>query len=231
MFAKKLTALVKTKFNVDINVYYTCFKTGSYFQLKCSTLFPLLSNVVYKFSCLRDANISYIGMTTRHLGTRIQEHLQHKTTKSAICDHFEIYQNCKLNNTDFNGFKVLRICNSEYATKIQEALLIKKTLPTTCVPSNFMTNRRVPKFSLNNCAQSAKKTFMCPKFCTNPVLNYTKCHLSTNLSNFLKLCLLYCQKLFAFTPPNRRVAEKNRLSGNTAHNSIDSSTLMVHLFY
>ena len=36
---------------------------------------------------------------------------------------------CKLNNTDFNGFKVLRICNSEYATKIQEALLIKKHNP------------------------------------------------------------------------------------------------------
>ena len=129
VFAKRLTALVKTKFNVDINVYYTCFKTGSYFQLKCSTSFPLLSNVVCKFSCSRDANISYIGMITRHLGIRIQEHLQHKTTKSAIHDHFEICRNCKLNNTDFNGFKVLRICNSEYATKIQEALLIKKHNP------------------------------------------------------------------------------------------------------
>ena len=61
-------------------------------------------------------------------------------------------------------------------------------------PLNFMANRRVPKFSLNNCAQSPKKTFMCPKFCTNPVLMYTKCHISTNLSSFLKLCLLYCQK-------------------------------------
>ena len=36
----------------------------------------------------------------------------------------------------------------------------------TCVPSNFMAHRRVPKFSLNNCAQSSKKTFMCPKVCT-----------------------------------------------------------------
>ena len=90
VFAKRLTALVKTKFNVNINVYYTCFKTGSYFQLKCSTPFPLLSNVVYKFSCSRDANISYIGMTTRHLGTRIQEHLHHKTIKSAIRERFEL---------------------------------------------------------------------------------------------------------------------------------------------
>ena len=82
-----------------------------------------------------------------------------------------------------------------------------------------MANRRVPKFSWSNCAQSPKKTFMCPKFCTNPVLKYTKCHISTNLSNFLKLYLLYCQKLFALAPTNRRFAEKNRLSGNTDLNT------------
>ena len=58
-----------------------------------------------------------------------------------------------------------------------------------CVTSNFTANRRVPKFSLNNCAQSFKNTFMCPKLRTNPVLKYTKCHISTNLSNFLKVCL------------------------------------------
>ena len=61
-----------------------------------------------------------------------------------------------------------------------------------------MANQRVPKFSLNKCAQSPQKTFMCPKFCTNPVLMYTKCHISTNLSSFLKLCLLYCQKYLPF---------------------------------
>ena len=110
-------------------VYYTCFKTGSYFQLKSFTPFLLLLNVVYKFSCSRDANVSYFGVTTLHLGIRIQEDLHHKTTKSAIRDHFETCQYCKLNNTDLKGFKVLRICNSEYATKIQEALLIKKHNP------------------------------------------------------------------------------------------------------
>ena len=77
-----------------------------------------------------------------------------------------------------------------------------------------MANRRVPKFSLNSCAQSFKM-FMCPKFRTYPVLKHTKCHISTNLSHFLKLCLLYCQKLFALAPTNRRFAERNWLSGNT----------------
>ena len=31
-----------------------------------------------------------------------------------------------------------------------------------CVPSNFMANRRAPKFSLNNCAQSSKKDVYVP---------------------------------------------------------------------
>jgi len=31
LFAKRLCPIVKAKFCVDINVYYKCFKTGSYF--------------------------------------------------------------------------------------------------------------------------------------------------------------------------------------------------------
>ena len=57
---------------------------------------------------------------------------------------------------------------------------------------------------------------MCPKFRTYPVLKHTKCHISTNMSHFLKLCLLYCPKFFALAPTNRWFAERNRLSGNTA---------------
>ena len=56
---------------------------------------------------------------------------------------------------------------------------------------------------------------MCPKFRTNQVLKHTTCHISTNLSNFLKVCFQYCQKLFALALTNRRFTEKNQLSGNT----------------
>ena len=83
-----------------------------------------------------------------------------------------------------------------------------------------MADRRVPEFSLNNCAQSPKKTFMYPKFHTISVSKYTKCHISTNLSSSLKLCLLYCQK---YSPLYRQIAaslKKNRLSGNTVHKYI-----------
>ena len=35
--AKRLSTLVKVKFQVDLAVYYNSFKTGSYFNLKCLT--------------------------------------------------------------------------------------------------------------------------------------------------------------------------------------------------
>ena len=127
-FAKKLSNFVKMKFDVDVNVYYVALKVGSYFQLKCVTPVELVSNVVYKFSCSCNTNMSYIGMTTRHLGTRIQEHLQPKA-KSAIRDHIDDCHSCKQANINVDNFKVIRTCNTEYNSKIQEALLIKKHNP------------------------------------------------------------------------------------------------------
>ena len=75
MFSKKLIALIKNKFNVNVNIYSKSLKVGNYFQLKCFTPTVLLSNVIYKFSCLCDMAISYVGYTTRHLVTRAHEHL------------------------------------------------------------------------------------------------------------------------------------------------------------
>jgi len=70
-----------------------------------------------------------IGMTTRHLGIRVQEHLHHKTLKFPIKDHIDSFDTCKVKNLDINSFKVIRSCNTKYETKIQEALLIKKHNP------------------------------------------------------------------------------------------------------
>ena len=68
--SKRLKVLIKNKLNVDINVYYTTLKTGSCFQLKSSTLTHLIFNVLYKFTCSCNTSITYIGMTTRHLGVK-----------------------------------------------------------------------------------------------------------------------------------------------------------------
>ena len=46
-FAKHLSAPVKAKFQIYLSLYYTSFKTESYFNLKCLTPHALLPNVVY----------------------------------------------------------------------------------------------------------------------------------------------------------------------------------------
>jgi len=53
---------------------------------------------------LCDVKISYIGMTTRHLGIRVQEHLHHKTLKktlkSPFQDHIYLYGTCNEKKTN-----------------------------------------------------------------------------------------------------------------------------------
>ena len=128
---------MKKKFIVDVSVYYsvlhqsvyyTSFKAGTYFQLKCSTLTALLSNVVFKFNCPRDTNCSYIDMTTRYLTTRAHEHLHSTTTKTAISEHLKVFEGRK-KNSNINSLNIIRKYNIEYETKIHEALQIKKINP------------------------------------------------------------------------------------------------------
>ena len=69
---KKLLESVTKK---TVRIIYTSFKMKNYFSLKCKTPKQLLSNVVYQFKCQRDAEVSYIGETKRHLITRAKEHL------------------------------------------------------------------------------------------------------------------------------------------------------------
>ena len=87
-FSKKFRALIKNKFNVNMKIYFQSFRVGNYFELKCFTPMELSSNVVYKFSCLCDTAISYIGYTIRHLITRAHEHLNlNSNVKTAVKDH------------------------------------------------------------------------------------------------------------------------------------------------
>ena len=128
-FAEKLSILVKRKFNVDINVYYATSKTGSYFRLKCSTPLSLMSNV-YKFNCSCDADISYIGMTTRHLCVRVREHL-HSKVRSAVGKHIDNCHVCKEKPVGVNDFKIMRACSTEYNTQNSESFVHKEVQPKT----------------------------------------------------------------------------------------------------
>ena len=65
---------------------FSSFKVSNYFSLKSQTPRILTSNVVYKFTCLCDTNLTYIGKTKRHLVVRKSEHLEFesKEPKSEI---------------------------------------------------------------------------------------------------------------------------------------------------
>ena len=91
----------------------------------CSTPTHLISNVVYKFICSCDTNVTYIGITTRHLGVRLEEHL-HSKTDLTVEKHINVYHSCKGNKHLFDNFSILKTCNTQYNAKIGEALLIKK---------------------------------------------------------------------------------------------------------
>ena len=71
----KSLSTVKNRCKNLLKNFYKTFKTGTYFQLKSRSTLLLCSNVVYKFSCSCDLNLTYIGKSTRQLSTREGEHL------------------------------------------------------------------------------------------------------------------------------------------------------------
>ena len=87
----------------------------------------LKANIVNKFSCLCDINISFIGKTKRHLGTRIKEH---RSEKSAIGQHLQTCYTCVHNFNEISVPNILSTGNSDFDCKIREVLLIKSEKPT-----------------------------------------------------------------------------------------------------
>ena len=116
--------------DVKINPIFKSFKINSYFQLKSCTPLALCSNMVYKFTCSCDTNLTYIGMSSRHLSTRVREHLNlNSKQKSSIKNHIAACNFCSKTNIGIDSFKIIRKCRSDYDTKIHESLLIKKHSP------------------------------------------------------------------------------------------------------
>ena len=80
---------------------------------------------MYKFHCLRDANITYIGKTKRHLATRIKEH---ERSSSAIHDHISSCEACN-SKISTKSFNIIDSGTDDFDITIREALHIKSTKP------------------------------------------------------------------------------------------------------
>ena len=130
-FVKALSRLCLKQFDVKLLPLYRTNKVEQYFQLKSETPLPLCSNVVYEFTCSCDTNLTYIGMSSRHLITRVKEHLNlADSRKSAIKDQILSCPTCSNLEYNINSFIILKKCNSDYEAKIHDALLIKRHSPS-----------------------------------------------------------------------------------------------------
>ena len=127
-FKNKLVQLFYDDLRITISPVFDTCKVSKYFSLKSQTPRLLTSNVVYKFTCLCDANLTYIGKTKRHLMTRCLEHLElEKPHKSEVKEHIKSCQICRRCN--FDSFDILKKCTTDHETKINEAFFIKNEVP------------------------------------------------------------------------------------------------------
>ena len=94
-----------------------------------------MSNVVYRINC-KECPAFYVGMTTRRLHQRIQEHSS--KAESALCGH-SIETNHEI---DFSNPSILDKDN------IKSRLLIKETLHIQDSGANSSLNRNIGSYEL-----------------------------------------------------------------------------------
>ena len=84
--------------NIDVKLIFKTSKIGEYFSAKDKVPKQLLSMVVYKFVCA-NCNVCYVGETSRHLTTRVKEHLL-SDKSSHVYKHLQSSADCKNICTD-----------------------------------------------------------------------------------------------------------------------------------
>ena len=125
---KKLKQIISKfcKAETLVKVAFTPLKIASFFSTKDKILDNLRSFVVYKFTCT-GCNASYVGHTTRHIITRIREHLK-SDKQSHVLKHLNTSTDCK-NKCSDKSFKILDSANTKFSLKIKEAIWIKYEKP------------------------------------------------------------------------------------------------------
>ena len=123
-YGRKIKSLLQAN---QVKVVYETTKVQHSFQLKDPIPKPLLTRVVYQFTCRGDPNIKYIGQTMRTLKERVNEHLR---GGSAITDHIGQCRDCQNQGVTMEDFIVLQKCRKKTDPPIYEALIIKDLDPS-----------------------------------------------------------------------------------------------------
>ena len=107
-----------------------------------------ISGVVYLMKC-RCCSASSVGQTTRHLHTRISEHLlgispiTGKPSSSLVMSSMFFHLNSTGHSANFDDFKILSSCSDTCEVMIHESLLISKLKPSlnvqgSSIPLNLL---------------------------------------------------------------------------------------------
>ena len=129
VFKSKLIDLFFKDLGLTISPIFMTTKVSDFFSLKSRTPKELNSRVAYKFTCVCNTSLTYIGKTKRHLVVRSKEHLDCESeTKSEIKEHLKQCLQCR-NVCNIDNFEILKKCQTDQEAKINEAILIKNELP------------------------------------------------------------------------------------------------------
>ena len=95
----------------------------------------MISFLVYKFP-FASCSSSYIGKTSRHFQTRIEEHIK-KDNRFHICKHLQSRGTC-FDSHNSLCFKIIDKADSKFDIKIKEALYINWRKPNLNARQNHL---------------------------------------------------------------------------------------------
>ena len=115
-------------------VFRSSTRISSFFPFKDKVPKFLRSGVVYLFKC-RCCSASYVGQTTRHLHTRVAEHLgispiTEKPSSSPPMSSIFSHLKTTGHTANFHDFQILSSCSDDCELMIHESLMISKLKPT-----------------------------------------------------------------------------------------------------
>ena len=128
--------------HLDIRfVFRSSRRISSFFPFKDKVPKYLRSSVIYLFKC-RCCSASYVAQTTRHLHTRMSQHLgmstipEKQSTYPAICSIFSD-TNASGHPANFHDFQILSSSSDSYELMIHKSLLINKYKPNLNVQASI----------------------------------------------------------------------------------------------
>ena len=116
-------------------VFRSSARISSFFPFKDRIPKFLRSGVVYLFKC-RCCSASYVGQTTRHLHTRVSEHLGispitgKPSSSSPVMSSIFCHLKTTGHTANFDDFEILSSRSDDRELMIHESLLISKLKPT-----------------------------------------------------------------------------------------------------